>query len=220
MKAAVSAVLILLSTSASAMEDQFYLKGKIGSATYKSDYSADDFPSSLGYAYTFGYRVNEYFALEGGRSDLGEMERESQGSFDRDINESGGFTYAREDYEYYTKVRTSFRSFSAGAALSMDVGDQFEAQFRLGMHQWCVERSASGFQRGTMTVYDSDGIVMDTYPLDRSLYSDRKDTDHDPYYGVGFSWKKGMWSLGVEHTVYEVLSSKYHFSAMVLGWRF
>ncbi|WP_444940993.1 outer membrane beta-barrel protein [Microbulbifer sp. ZKSA004] len=210
-----------------ASEKPFYAKATLGYMSFdtRARYTESEDLNSTEYSFTLGYRINDYLAVEGGVVNLGEVRQEYKGDEEfyysdyyrgQDVNVVYNHTY-----EWNSK--TDYKSYSLGLALTQKFQQNFNAVVRLGVHQWCANRSGQAQRIGTLSYYENDGIY-DVYimsePYEISYSTDSSTDGSDLYYGAEISWSTGTWDIGLEHTIYEVEEEKADFTALGVTYNF
>ncbi|GAB2888599.1 outer membrane beta-barrel protein [Microbulbifer echini] len=207
-------------SNTTAMENSFYLKSSYGKVD--TDISAqearDTFGTKLsdpnGWSFTLGYRLNNFFAVEGGYADLGEAEaKDSQNVF---IPDSYGTYYFDSSYKATIDAQTKM----LGVFLSTDTSKTFYAGLRAGYQVWDAELKQSGsFSERFEWNDEFDQVADDLYY--QGDFSNNETTDGtDLYYGVSAGWNYNNWSLSLEHTIFEMDDRKPSLSSLALTYNF
>lgn len=181
----ISVLALFASASAMAVEDSWY--GRVGFGVTDLDLgglesdlcSVDlcyDFGTDKGYSLNLGYRLNRYFAMEGGYTDLGEA------SDTQSVNPSL-FDPSLPNGEADVKIATSSSNWSMAALATTDSSRALYAGAKLGFHFWETEVDVSAPGGGSMNALSEDGT--------------------DIFYGVFANWRVENWTLGVEHTIFQ-----------------
>lgn len=215
----IASIFTFSSVNTNALEDQFYLKGSIGKVD--SDFSsAADFSDSNGYSFTFGYKLNDHFSVEVGRLDLGKVKAKNEFSYDHSFTDDfNGITYRRAGKKVTTQTIAS-ESITLGIAASKRIADIFEVGIRLGAHRWNRTSQYRGREVGIYSETDSDGTLLIERDIDLSPHRKWSKIHNDPYYGGFISWSVKDWSIGLEHTVFELSDRKPALSALSLAYSF
>lgn len=217
----IPAFLAIFATNASADENRFYVKGAAGLAVHDDRFlpEDDEYSNATGYSVTFGYQYNNFLALEAGRILLGTAETDYRRMIDY------GYSYnddERVQKTYLVNGEDEFESRSAavGLALHTDIGNNFHAGVRLGVHEWQWEISKAYTEVGQYNMYDGDGNLIDSIDIDSVGRYKYKDSGFDSYYGAALGWDSNEWTLGLEHTIYVLDERKPSLSAIALTYRF
>ncbi|WP_444930097.1 outer membrane beta-barrel protein [Microbulbifer sp. SSSA002] len=220
---ALAAFIALFSSSIHAEEQPFYLKASLGYTQFDSDssYTIKEDLDSVSYGFTFGYRINQYIAIEAGMTDLGKLERRSGYElYDAEI-------YGDQDYQTvfnassYDHTKTEYKSYSLGAAFTKRFQQHLSAGVRLGVHQWNTTSSGSGNYEYSIDWYSPDGELLESESYAWSGdWGDEKDSGTDSYYGAVISWSTGAWDIGLEHTLYKIEDEKANFTALGATYSF
>ncbi|MFA0811822.1 outer membrane beta-barrel protein [Microbulbifer epialgicus] len=213
----------LASAGVYAEEKPLYLKASPGHTEFNAEnsYAVREDLRSTGYAFTLGYRVNNYIAIEGGMTNLGNIHR------DYEYNVHGlewHFDYDDvliENSNYKSKQEAEYESYSIGLAVRAPIQQHLNAGIRLGVHQWCENNSGRSEDSGTRSWYNGDRELQDVEPYYTSYsWNNEKDSGSNPYYGAEVNWASGDWGINLEHTVYEIQEDKGNFSAVGITYSF
>lgn len=110
---------LLIAGPVSALAGDFYIGASLGSATLSEDFDGLNVnDSSTALRLMAGWRVNDFFSLEGGYNDFGDFEQVS--------GQTGG----------QSKVRLSADGFIVGATGRIPVSGRFALTGRAGMFFW------------------------------------------------------------------------------------
>lgn len=224
MKYTALAILIALSsTGVYAAEKPFYLKASLGYMQFdsKDSFAVKEDLNSTGYALTFGYRINDYIAIEGGRANLGNISRDYEFTVrDNEIY----YDYDEivvENYNYKSTNETKLKSYSLGLAFSTQIQQNLNAGIRLGVHQWCVDTSGRSEYSGTRSWYTEDRELVSVEPYNNSYdWGSSKNSGSNPYYGAEVNWTTGDWGFSLEHTIYEIQDDSANLSSVGVTYSF
>ncbi|WP_444933935.1 outer membrane beta-barrel protein [Microbulbifer sp. JTAC008] len=210
-----------------ASEKPFYAKATLGYMSFdtRARYTESEDLNSTGYSFTLGYRINNYLAVEGGMVDLGEIRQEYKGDGEFYYSDyyQGQDVNVVDSYTYDSNIKTDYKSYSLGLALTQKFQQNFNAIVRLGVHQWCANKSGQRQITGTRSYYENGGIYdvyMTSEPYEISYNPDSATDGSDLYYGAEISWSTGTWDIGLEHTIYEVEDEKADFTALGVTYNF
>ncbi|WP_444919661.1 outer membrane beta-barrel protein [Microbulbifer sp. CnH-101-G] len=220
---ALTALVALVSTNVYAEEKPFYLKASLGYMHFDSEDSTavkEDL-NSTGYAFTFGYRVNDYIAFEGGMANLGDIRKEHERSVRGLEWYYSDDEILVENYDYQSKQETKYKSYNLGLALSSQIQQNLNAGIRFGVHQWCANDSGRAEHSGNRNWYSLDRELLDAESFDRSYsWSSNKNSGSNPYYGAEVNWTTGDWGINLEHTIYEIQDEKANLSSVGVTYSF
>ncbi|WP_299587180.1 outer membrane beta-barrel protein [uncultured Microbulbifer sp.] len=222
-KIALSALIALASTSVYAGEQPFYLKASLGYVQFDSEdhFAVKKDLNSTGYAFTFGYRVNNYVAIEGSMANLGTIHRDYEFSIHTPEMYYDYDDIVIENYDYKSTSETKLKSYSLGLAFSTQVQQNLNAGFRLGVHQWCEETNGRSTYSGTRSRYSEARRLYEVEPSNGSYKWDSdKESGSNPYYGAEVNWSTGDWGITLEHTIYEIQDDKSNLSAVGVTYSF
>lgn len=204
-----------------------YMSGSYGSVDHDlqeaEDYAGVNLSSPKGSAITFGYRVNQYVAIETGYTDFG-----SADASDSYTEVYGPYYVApgyseEEEVVYSGKVDVSASSFRLGLVLTTNVWETVSAGLKLGFHNWDAE--ASGRMSADSTWYlidDLSGQRIDSADFgdDYSESLSESMDGTDAYYGVTAGWRINNFLLSVDYTKYVMEDIEPTMASLTLGYDF
>ena len=205
----------------------FYLSGSYGSVDHDlqevEDYTGVKLSSPKGSAITFGYRINEYIAVEGGYTDFGEADAEETYS-----EEFGPYYVAPgyseiEEVNYSGNVALASTSYRLGLVATTDIWKTFSAGARIGFHNW--ESDISARVRADSTWYlidDLTGERVDSADFGGDFTESESDSidGSDAYYGVTAGWRSGNLLVSLDYTMFVMEDIEPTMTSLTIGYDF
>ncbi|NTS76195.1 outer membrane beta-barrel protein [Catenovulum sp. SM1970] len=187
----------LFATSAQAESDnlsQFYISASVGQATFDEDFneledlgaSVDD--SDTAFKFAVGYDFNEYFSVEAGYADLGELAINNSYSdyYDADFN-----------ITYNENIAATVSGLFASVIGKLPINEEFSLFAKVGYYSW-----------------DSDIDVaasVSQYVYGENYKSSAKESDsldgNDPFFGIGTQYAFDEISIKAEYEIFDIEDS-------------
>lgn len=230
-RATAIAVCSLFASMVQAYDNQagtgFYLSGSYGSSDLDlqevEDYTGIKLSSPKGTAFTFGYRVNQFIAVETGYTDFGDAEA------DESYREEFGPYFVAPGYSeieevvYNGDVTVSASSFRLGLLATTDIWEAFSAGVRVGFHNWEADVSARLKADSTWYLIDDlSGERVESADFGGDFTDRESDSldGSDAYYGITGSWRTGNVLVSLDYTQFVMDDIEPTMTALTIGYDF
>ncbi|GAA5524679.1 hypothetical protein Maes01_01236 [Microbulbifer aestuariivivens] len=192
------------------------------------DSDLDDFlgvnmSSTKGAAITFGYRVNQYVAIESGYTDFGSTEGSDFAFWLGNENPGPAPDTTEVVVDAATRnVEASTSSFKLGVVLSTDIWQTMSAGFKVGVHSWESDLSAEVYESlADVVVDDVTGEILSWDTVWENSYSISETIDGtDAYYGVTGGWRFNNLLVSVDYTRYVMDEVEPTIASISVGYDF
>ena len=217
-------VCLMSALGANATESNWYVGGSLGGATYdvnKNDFIDDSSLNSLestfddtdsAYKVFGGYQIDEYFAVEAGYANLGELSF-SNGNYTGWGDSLGNDGLLIETLETSIKVT----SFMVNGVAQYPISDRFSVFGKLGVYRWDSDASQKYIGEHYLVVA---GVIQPEVFKTVVHQSSDSDSGTDVFIGLGLSYQWSNFDIRTEYEIYESDGEKINVASIGALYRF